>query len=247
MKKNHRSKILFTRMSLPYFFIENIGASSTGLTLDEETSRHIVQVLRMDRGERLLLTDGKGQLAEAEITEAHKKHTSVQIISSEFIPRELPQLTIGISLIKNTSRFEWFLEKATELGTAEIIPLICDHTERQKLRHDRFISICKSAMLQSMQSWLPTVHESRNFMEVASGALQQQKMIAHCAKDEKYSLPSIFNPSLDSHIILIGPEGDFSEREINIAKEMNFQPVSLGNTRLRTETAGLFAAVVCRK
>jgi 16S rRNA (uracil1498-N3)-methyltransferase len=234
-------------MSLPYFFIENINPSGSELILDEETSKHIVQVLRMQNGERLLLTNGKGYSIEGEITDAHKKHSIVNIISSAFTQREKPELTIAISLIKNASRFEWFLEKATELGTAEIIPLICDRTEREKIRHDRFISICKSAMLQSLQTWLPVVHEPVNFIDVVSGAKQQQKMIAYCSESEKRSLSSVFEESLDSHIILIGPEGDFTDKEVAKARELQFQPVSLGKTRLRTETAGIFAAAVCRK
>lgn len=234
-------------MSLPYFFLENFDPFAKELALEEETSRHIVQVLRMKEGERLMLTDGRGHSIEGEIISAHKKHSSVNIISSRIIPRSAPQLTIAISLIKNVNRFEWFLEKATELGTAEIIPLICERTESEKFRYDRLTGICKSAMLQSLQTWLPLLHEPRNFLEVAMEARQQQKMIAHCADDAKRNLSSVFNPSLDSHIILIGPEGDFSENEIRSSINLKFEAVSLGNTRLRTETAGIFAAAVCRR
>lgn len=214
--------------------------------LEEETSKHMVQVLRMNEGERLLLTDGKGGSAECEITSAHKKHCTVRIISFSHKEKQGPKLTAAISLIKNTSRFEWFLEKATELGVFEIIPLICERTEKQHFRYDRFAGICKSAMLQSMQYWLPVLHEPVKFSSVVENAQQQQKFIAHCVEGNKQELSSSYNSSLASHIVLIGPEGDFTDGEIARALQHDFSPVSLGNTRLRTETAGLYAAVMCR-
>lgn len=233
-------------MALPFFFADHIPDSGE-LTLDEENSRHIVQVLRMQPGEKFLLTDGKGNAAETEISDAHKKHCTVNIISSTVTERSSPRLTIAISLIKNAGRFEWFLEKATELGTAEIIPLITDRTEKQHSRHERFVSICRSAMLQSSQVWMPVVHKPQYFSDVVENARQQQKLIAHCTEEDKTGLASAFNASLESHIILIGPEGDFSDQEIVKAKTLDFKGVSLGNTRLRTETAGIYAAVVCKR
>lgn len=212
------------------------------LDLDEDTSRHVIQVLRMHEGEKVKLTDGKGHSAIAVVAAAHKKHASIKIISFEPAHSRLPRLTIGISLVKNTSRFEWFLEKATELGVYGIIPMLCERTVRDKFRHDRMLGICKSAMLQSMQTWLPVLEEPASFNEVVSLATHQQKMIAHCVKDAKVDFSSLYNPSLETHIILIGPEGDFSEQEIAKAKESDFVPVSLGSNRLRTETAGIFAA-----
>jgi 16S rRNA (uracil1498-N3)-methyltransferase len=229
-------------LSLPYFFIDDLNAGIRELDLDEDTSRHIIQVLRMKEGEKVKLTDGKGLSAVAVIGSAHKRHASIQLISFEPVTFRIPRLTIAISLVKNASRFEWFLEKATELGASEIIPMLCERTERQKFRHDRMLGICKSAMLQSMQSWLPVLHEPMPFNEVVLHAAQQQKMIAHCAKDSKLDFSSLYNPSLETHIILIGPEGDFSQLEIDRAKELDFIPVSLGSNRLRTETAGIFTA-----
>lgn len=232
-------------MSKPFFFTNFLPAEGE-LALDEETSKHIVQVLRMQPGERILLTDGKGNAADAEIINAHKKHCEVKIVSFKYTGRLKPLLTVGISLIKNASRFEWFLEKATEFGTAEIIPLICERTEKQHYRHDRFVSICKSAMLQSLQSWLPEMHEPRKFNDVINQTSHQQKFIAHCLPEEKRTLVSSFDPSLHSHIILIGPEGDFTSKEINAALSKGFTAVSLGPTRLRTETAGVYATAICR-
>lgn len=228
-------------MSLPLFFVDNFLQSST-IPLDEDTSRHIIQVLRMKEGERMKLTDGRGHFAEATITDPHKKHAAVHVDSLESIPAVASKLTIAISLVKNASRFEWFLEKATEFGVHEIIPMICERTERQKFRHDRMSGICKSAMLQSLQAWMPVLGEPVTFNDVIASARQQQKMIAHCEKSAKVEFASLFNPSLHSHIILIGPEGDFSADEISAAANNNFIPVTLGKNRLRTETAGLFAA-----
>ena len=196
----------------------------------------------MKEGEKIKLTDGKGNSADAIIASAHKRHTMVTVTSSGVDEKESSSLTIAISLIKNASRFEWFLEKATEFGVSEIIPLICDRTERQKVRMDRMEGILKSAMLQSMQTWLPELHEPLMFNDVVAKCMHQQKMIAHCAVDAKVDFSSLYNSSLRSHIILIGPEGDFTEEEILFAKSQSFIPVSLGSTRLRTETAGVFAA-----
>jgi 16S rRNA (uracil1498-N3)-methyltransferase len=229
-------------MPLPYFFSQNINESNPDL--DEETSRHIIQVLRMQQGEHLMLTDGNGNTAEAEITAAHKKHCGLHITKRNFTEQRTPRLTIAISLIKNASRFEWFVEKATELGTAEIIPLLCERTERQKFRHDRFLGICKSAMLQSMQCWLPNLHEPQHFKTVIASAIHAQKFIAHCAPEEKKELKEEIDSTAISRIILIGPEGDFTSTEISFATQNGFVPVALGPTRLRTETAGVYAATV---
>ncbi|MBL7698876.1 MAG: 16S rRNA (uracil(1498)-N(3))-methyltransferase [Chitinophagaceae bacterium] len=229
-------------MPVPFFYIESISSVGDSVQLDEDTSKHVIQVLRMEEGERIRLTDGKGNSAEALISDAHKKHTTAQVVSSQKILAPSPRLTIAISLVKNASRFEWFVEKATEFGVHEIIPMICERTERQKFRSDRMMGICKSAMLQSMQSWLPVLGEPQRFEDVIALAKQRQKMIAHCVKDAKVEFASLFNPSLETHIILIGPEGDFTPAEILLAAGKNFIPVSLGENRLRTETAGIFAA-----
>lgn len=233
-------------MAVPYFFNETFNAATHDLELNEDTSHHVIQVLRMNEGDCLRLTDGKGNTASATIAVAHKKHTTVTLSSFETTLPLSPKLSIAISLVKNASRFEWFLEKATELGVTEIIPLICERTERQKFRHDRMMGICKSAMLQSMQAWLPELHEPVSFNDVIGTVKQQQKMIAHCLKEAKVEFSSLYNSSLGSHIIMIGPEGDFSEKEIATARENNFMPVSLGSTRLRTETAGIFVAAWAR-
>ena len=168
-------------MALPFFYIDDFNSSQKEIVLDEDTSRHVVQVLRMKEGEKLNLTDGKGSLITAEVIDAHKKNCSVKIIDTRFTTQDSRKVTIAISLLKNTSRFEWFLEKATEIGVSEIVPLICERTEKQKFRYDRMKGICISAMLQSQQTWLPVLHEPKLFNHLAIEQLDdQQKFIAHC-------------------------------------------------------------------
>jgi len=149
--------------------------------------------------------------------------------------------------LKNSNRFEWFLEKATEIGINEIIPLICERTEKQKFRYDRMKGICTSAMLQSQQVWLPILHEPRPFNHLTIEQFKQsQKFIAHCIEEKKRNLSDLVNDSLPSQIILIGPEGDFTPDEIQLALQNHFIAVSLGETRLRAETAGVVAATILR-
>lgn len=232
-------------MSVPFFFKEDIGSNEKEFELDEESSKHVVQVLRKKAGEQLQLTDGKGNLATCEITDDHKKHCRVVTVESVFKERSALCNSIAISLTKNSNRFEWFLEKATELGISEIIPLICHRTEKQHFRFGRMKNILVSAMLQSQQVWLPQLHEPIKFKEVCETAgSNQQKFIAHCVANEKRNLTDLINEGLAKRIILIGPEGDFTEEEIQLAMNYHFIPVALGETRLRTETAGTVAAAL---
>jgi 16S rRNA (uracil1498-N3)-methyltransferase len=228
-------------MNLPFFFVNNLNDKR--IVLDEDTSKHIINVLRMQKGEEILLTDGKGKKAKALIVDDNRKKCVVEISSIETEQERKNKVAIGISLIKNSSRFEWFLEKATEIGVSEIIPLICARTEKEKFRFDRMQNILISAMLQSQQSWLPILHEPTEF-EKAIHLSFEQKFIAHCEETNKQSLSSQQTNSSTSQLILIGPEGDFTHEEIESAIENNFIPVSLVNTRLRTETAGIVAAVL---
>jgi 16S rRNA (uracil1498-N3)-methyltransferase len=233
-------------MALPFFYIAEYNSSQKEIVLDEDTSRHVVQVLRMKEGEKLNLTDGKGNLITAEVIDAHKKHCSAKIIESQLTTQASRKTTIAISLVKNTSRFEWFLEKATEIGVSEIIPLICERTEKQKFRYDRMNGICISAMLQSQQVWLPELHEPVKYIEYIRSIKSDTnltKFIAHCEEQEEKKSLSIFLP-FNHSTILIGPEGDFTKQEIEFAWQNNFVSVSLGETRLRTETAGVVAAVL---
>lgn len=156
-------------MTLPFFYITDFNPAQQEIILDEDTSRHVVQVLRMKEGEKLNLTDGKGHLITAGITDAHKKHCAVKVIDSRLTSHVSRKITIAISSLKNTNRFEWFLEKATEIGVSEIIPLICERTEKQKFRYDRMKGICISAMLQSQQCWLAGLQEPVKYIEYKIG------------------------------------------------------------------------------
>lgn len=226
-------------MALPFFYESTVAASSSLFELSEETSKHCIQVLRMRTGERVQLTNGKGGLYTASIAHEDKKHCTVNIESAKQYPAPEKKTTIAVSLLKNASRFEWFLEKATEVGVTEIIPLICSRTEHTRFRFDRMQQILISAMLQSQQSWLPVLHEPIKLQALFEGHSATQKLIAHCEEDVKTPIHSI---SLsESVLMLIGPEGDFTPEEIKLALDHAYQPVSLGNTRLRTETAAIVA------
>lgn len=231
-------------MALPFFYKKDLIASTTDVILDEAASKHIVQVLRMQNGEQLQLTNGRGDLFTAEITDNNRKRCAVMITQQSKIGNLKSKITIAISTVKNNTRFEWFLEKATEIGVSEIIPLICTRTEKTTFKFERMNSILISAMLQSQQRWLPVLHEPVKFKELVSIAAQQQKFIAHCEDETKRNLADLNNESLSSKMILIGPEGDFTAEEIELALQNNFSAVSLGETRLRTETAGMVAAVL---
>ncbi|MCY7293710.1 MAG: 16S rRNA (uracil(1498)-N(3))-methyltransferase [Ferruginibacter sp.] len=235
-------------MSLPLFYTEPISSSTNIVVLNEENSKHIVQVLRMQEGRQLKLTDGLGNIYTAEITEPHKKKCVVKIIDAVKIPPAQNKVCIAISPVKNNSRFEWFLEKATEIGVVEIVPLICERTEKQFLKFERLQGILISALLQSQQAWLPVLQEPIKFEKFVKENKSNNKFIAHCEEQHKISLKEISSQSANQptneSTILIGPEGDFTKDEIDFALQNNFTPVALGNTRLRTETAGIVAAVL---
>ena len=233
-------------MALPFFHSEEIETAAKQFVLNEETSRHIAQVLRMPTGGQLQLTDGKGNAFLARLTDNNKRKCVVEILSATVQPPPAKKVTIAVSLVKNAHRFEWFLEKATEIGVSEIVPLLCSRTEKQHFRVERMRSILISAMLQSQQSWLPVLHEPIKFgayiKSTKEGAVSK-KFIAHCESGEPKVQLTSYQP-FDSSVILIGPEGDFTIDEIELALQQNFSPVALGNNRLRTETAGLVAATI---
>ena len=229
-------------MQLPFFFEENLSGEDFFL-LGEDTSRHIVQVLRMRENENLLITNGKGQVLTTQLVKANKKNAEVQIIDKTVSPKIVPQISIGISLIKNTNRFEWFLEKAAEIGVSSIHPITCERTEKSHFRFDRMKNIIVSAMLQSRQAWLPTLQQPIDFNVIIEDQRYENKYIAHCIDEEKKHLNSQIISNGDQ-IVLIGPEGDFTKEEVTAALKNNYIPISLGETRLRTETAGIVAAVL---
>jgi 16S rRNA (uracil1498-N3)-methyltransferase len=233
-------------MAPPFFYISDYHRGQARLLLDEENSRHMVQVLRMGVGERIQITDGKGTLLNAEILVAHKKKAEVSLVDQALIPRPVRKITVGISLLKNTERLEWFLEKAAEIGVQEIMPFISTRTEKKQFRAERLNTVLVSALLQSQQVWLPELHPPVSFLEMVRSCNQSQKFIAHCMGGARIMLADALNGSVPSQAILIGPEGDFTPEEVRLALEAKFLPVSLGETRLRSETAALVAATLLK-
>lgn len=228
---------------MPYFFEEELPANNADFELSPETSKHLVQVLRMKEGTNFLMTDGRGKETVVQLILADKKKAKVAFVSSTDHLAPEHNVAIAISLLKNESRFEWFLEKATEIGITAIYPLICERTERNRFRMDRMKNITISAMLQSRQVFLPQLSEPITLGQLFKKSDYQQKYIAHCnnESDREELLPTV---DKHSRIILIGPEGDFTSQEVEDAMKQDYRPVSLGATRLRTETAGIVAAVL---
>ena len=233
-------------MALPFFYIPSWPPGQQEVDLDEDNSRHVIQVLRMRPGEALRLTDGKGALLDGVILDDHKKKCRVSIKAAVSEPPRTNRVTIAISPVKHTARFEWFLEKATEIGVSTIIPLLCERTERQSIRTDRLRNILVSAMLQSQQTWLPVLTEPTPFSELLAQAPTGQAYIAHLLEAPRAtaSLAAISTAETTNPLILIGPEGDFTPKEVDMALAAKLIPVSLGHNRLRTETAGLVAATL---
>lgn len=209
--------------------------------LSEEESQHCIRVLRYDRGDEILLTDGRGTTYQARITNPHPKHCEFEVISSQKQePHHHFHLHIAIAPTKNVERLEWMVEKCTEIGVDEITPLLCRFSERKQLRTDRLEKIILSAAKQSLTPYLPVLNDLTPFDEFIKGhSAQGGLFIAHCYERDKRSLKEEMRGG--DVTILIGPEGDFSEQEIETALTAGYVPVSLGESRLRTETAGVVA------
>jgi 16S rRNA (uracil1498-N3)-methyltransferase len=223
------------------FFSPEILEKKNQFIFDKIESRHIIRVLRKKIGDKINITNGKGLLFNAEITLANDKNCVVNIISID--EKKKPwnyHLHVAIAPTKNMDRLEWFLEKATEIGIDEITPLLCDRSERKVLKSGRLEKIIESAMKQSLQYYLPKLNPFTKFSDFLNWDTHGELFIAHCENTERKSLKSILHP--DKNItILIGPEGDFSTIEIEKAIQKRYIPITLGNNRLRTETAGLAA------
>jgi 16S rRNA (uracil1498-N3)-methyltransferase len=219
--------------------------------LPKEESQHAIKVLRLKKGDKIVIVDGKGNGYLAEILFPDSNHCEFEIL--ETLPDEGNidyHLHIAIAPTKNVERFEWFVEKATEIGIHEITPIICKFSERKMIKPERLEKIVISACKQSMRAQFPVVHSLCSFQEVLTTYSAQQKFIAHCYTDQimkefdcvrkRNFLKNLIEPSTKI-FILIGPEGDFSIDEVKTAIEKGFDPVSLGVGRLRTETAGIVA------
>lgn len=222
------------------FYNSDIKILDKNFFFDKEESKHIVKVLRKKEGDNIYITNGLGNLFISEIVFASEKKCEVKIIDINTFEPTPYYIHIAVAPTKMNDRMEWFLEKATEIGIHEITPILCEHSERKVYKIDRAEKIIQSALKQSNQYFLPKINEPVPFSNFVKTAFDGQKFIAHCEETAKRSFKNEIK--LNSKIlILIGPEGDFSTKEINLAIENKFVPVTLGNTRLRTETAALVA------
>ena len=222
------------------FYNSDISEQNNTFTFPKDESRHIVKVLRKKVGDTLYITNGKGFLFTAKITIADQKNCVVSIENSEFKKPTDYKLHLAVAPTKMNDRYEWFLEKATEIGITSITPIFCDHSERKNVKLDRFEKILQSAMKQSLHLYLPTLNQPISFKDYINQDFSGDLFIAHCEETDKKSLKNEIKPNTET-TILIGPEGDFSVNEIETAIKNKFIPVTLGNTRLRTETAAIVA------
>ena len=209
--------------------------------LPEEEAGHCIRVLRLGEGDEIVLTDGQGSFYKAAISRAHPKHCEVTLLESWKQPDLWNfNLHIAIAPTKNMDRMEWFVEKATEIGFDELTFLNCRFSERKVIKTERISKILVSAIKQSLKARLPQLNEMTDFNKFITQPFPGQKFIAHCYEGEKPLLKDMVHPGEDA-LVLIGPEGDFSEEEVRKAAENGFIPISLGKSRLRTETAALVA------
>lgn len=213
---------------------------SENYILHEEESKHCVRVLRLQKGEMIFLVDGRGGFYQAEITEVHPKQCAVVVKEQEqeYGKRNF-KIEFAVAPTKNIERFEWFLEKATEIGIDEITPIICTHSERKEIKTERLEKVLIAAMKQSVRAYLPKLNATIGFKDFIKKEFYGQKFIAHLSEHAE-KLQSAYSKR-NNVLILIGPEGDFAEEEMIAAKENNFVEVLLGQSRLRTETAAVVA------
>jgi 16S rRNA (uracil1498-N3)-methyltransferase len=213
------------------------------ITLSAEESQHCARVLRLRPGQEVGIADGKGTFAMASLLEVHAKGTTASILNRQNTPARPYRLHMAVAPTKNIDRFEWFLEKATECGIEEITPIICAQSERTVVKSDRLQKILLAAMKQSQRAWLPMLHETvkcKDFIKQIDGS--QLACMAHCAEGEKQAFSKLYQPGSDI-LIMIGPEGDFSTEEIQQATQQGIKSITLGESRLRTETAALVACM----
>ncbi|HBK83647.1 MAG TPA: 16S rRNA (uracil(1498)-N(3))-methyltransferase [Flavobacterium sp.] len=222
------------------FYNSHIKTDDAFFQFDKEESKHIIKVLRKKVGDFIYITDGKGNLFYSEISVESEKKCEVKILKIENSEAKKYHLHIAIAPTKMNDRMEWFIEKATEIGINEITPIICERSERKFYKTDRAEKIIQAALKQSQQFYIPKINEMISFNDFIKKEINAKKFIAHCVEDKKELFKNSISKS-QNILILIGPEGDFSVKEIDLALKNNFIAVSLGNTRLRTETAGVVA------
>ena len=222
------------------FFNSELSTDKNQIQFSKDESRHIVKVLRKSVGDTLHITNGKGVLFTSEIIAADLKSCIANILSFETQAQKPYQLHLAVAPTKMNDRYEWFLEKATEIGIDSITPIICDNSERRIIKAERYEKILLAAMKQSLHCYLPKLNEAISYNDFVSQEHQGRLCIAHCEETKKKSLKDELKAN-EIVTILIGPEGDFSSNEIKLATQSGFVPVSLGTTRLRTETAAIVA------
>ena len=222
------------------FFQENLLESTTEIKFSTKESRHISKVLRKKTGDAITVTNGKGLEWKGEITMLDTRNTLATKTATIFHKKAKSNLHIAIAPTKSNDRIEWFLEKATEIGITHITPILCNHSERRNIKSERFEKILIGALKQSNQFHLPKLNSLTYFSDFVSSNSADNKFIAHCREGNKSNLSS-YNTLSKDVLILIGPEGDFSREEVELAMENDFLPIALGSQRLRTETAGIVA------
>lgn len=222
------------------FFHPN--ADNDHVCFSDDDARHL-KVLRKKEGDLIDCTNGKGLHAKLKITGVLKNEIICDNISKEYIPHELPFLTVAISPLKNPDRYEWFIEKAVEMGVSRIVPITCKNTEKQKLRIDRVQKKIISAALQSLHFNFATIEDPLSFLDFIKSDLCTERFVAHCYSGQKEHLSTAMTKGKEVSI-LIGPEGDFSKEEVEEAIRKGYKAISLGVSRLRTETAGIYATSV---
>ncbi len=223
------------------FYHPEISETDSQIIFPKEESRHIIKVLRKNEGDRLNVTNGKGFLFTTEIISSSSQQCIAKIVSVEVQDKPAYYVHLAVAPTKMNDRYEWFLEKATEIGVHEITPVICSNSERKVVKNERFERVLQSAMKQSLHFRIPQLNEAISFSEFVSSPFTGKKYIAHCEEDKaRRSLKTELKPH-ETSIILIGPEGDFSPGEIELAMSNGWIPVTLGNSRLRTETAAVVA------
>lgn len=224
------------------FYDADLDSNMTRFSFDKTESRHIVKSLRKKEGDSIIITNGKGELFTSVVISANDKKCSVQITEVTMHPKPWDYyLHMAIAPTKLNDRFEWFLEKATEIGIDEITPILCDHSERKVVKIERMEKIIQAAAKQSLKYHFPKLNNPIKLRDFLNVEQRGSLFIAHCEKSERKPLKQNII-SKEVITIMIGPEGDFSTKEIELSKQCNYIPVSLGRSRLRTETAGVVAA-----
>lgn len=225
------------------FYKPDLDSSYMQLYLSEEESKHVIRVLRKNAGDRLSITNGKGTRFTAEILDPHPKKCLLEIRETIKKPAPHYALHMAVAPTKSNERFEWFLEKATEIGVSRITPLLCERSERKTIKLERYEKIIVAAMKQSLRDYKPQLDPLTPLKDFLEEEHAGGRYIAHCEEEEKLEFKRIVQPD-HPLCLLIGPEGDFSPEEIQWAKDKGFSPVSLGKARLRTETAALVGCTI---